>query len=116
MLGWSNAEIVVVPWVTGSPPAPTWFYTRGRDSVRIEVRDHGTTFELFVSGPGARKRFVECPDHWAVVESQIVEETHLLALGFTLERFTADQRTERPRRSGRRVKVRESRRPDRTDR
>src|SRR4051812_18346790 len=70
MLGWSNAEIVVVPWITGSPPAPTWFYTRGRDSVRIEVRDHGTTFELFVSGPGARKRFVECADHWAVIESQ----------------------------------------------
>jgi hypothetical protein len=60
--------------------------------VRIEVRDHGTVFELVVCGPGRRTRFLQCEDPWAVIECQIAEETHLLALGFTLERFTADRR------------------------
>jgi hypothetical protein len=81
-----------VPWLTGSQPAPTWLYRRGTDSVRIEVRDHGTTFELLVFGPGGRKRVLECEDPWAAIECQIAEESHLLALGYTLERFTADRR------------------------
>lgn len=80
--------MLFVPWVSGSQPAPTWLYTRGTESVRIEVRDHGAWFELVVRGPGERRRFVECADHWAVIESQIAEEAHMLALGYTLERFT----------------------------
>jgi hypothetical protein len=81
-----------MPWASGSQPAPTWFYTRGADSVRIEVRDHGSAFELVVCGPGARERSQECVDAWAVIECQIAEETHLMALGYTLERFTSDLR------------------------
>ena len=87
-----SADIAYVSWVTGSPSAPTWLYTRGGDSVRIEIRDQGSEFELVVSGPGGRKRFLQCTDPWAVIECQIAEETHLLALGFTLERFTTNRR------------------------
>ena len=95
-------------WVTGPQPAPAWLYTRGTDSVRIQVRDHGSAFELVVSGPGERQRVLQCADPWAVIESQIAEETHLLALGYTLERFTANRRKGDDRAWGRPVKVRKN--------
>jgi len=81
-----------VPWISGPQPAPTWLYMRRGESVRIEVRDHGSSYGLMVDGPGARRRLIECQDPWAVIESQLAEETHLLALGYMLERFTSDRR------------------------
>jgi len=86
-----------VPWKTGSQPSPAWLYTRGVDTVRIDVRDQGAEYVLLVRGPGRRRRFVECADPWAVIEAQIVEEGHLLALGYSLERFHADSRRPAPR-------------------
>jgi hypothetical protein len=65
---------------------------RHGESVRIEVRDHGSSYGLMVSGPGHRRRLIECQDPWAVIESQLAEETHLLALGYMLERFTVNRR------------------------
>jgi hypothetical protein len=85
-----------VPWGTGSRPAPTWLYVRQScDAVRIEVHEHGSSYDLVVDGPGLRRRLIECEDTWAVIERQIAEETHLLALGYTLERFTLDRREQK---------------------
>jgi hypothetical protein len=67
-------------------------YTRGEESVRIEVFDQGAALGLLVFGPGHRRHFLECPDPWAVIECQIAQEAHLLAQGYALERFTADRR------------------------
>jgi hypothetical protein len=71
---------------------PTWLYTRGPESVRIEVHEHGLTLSLLVHGPGSRRRIVECDDRWALIERQIAEEARLLALGYTLERCTSARR------------------------
>src|SRR5689334_11884998 len=88
----AGADNDPVPWISGPQPAPTWLYMRRGESVRIEVRDHGSSYGLMVDGPGARRRLIECQDPWAVIESQLAEETHLLALGYMLERFTSDRR------------------------
>lgn len=81
-----------MPRNTRSQPSPAWLYSRGAEKVRIEVRDRGTGFVLVVCGPGQRERSTECADPWSVIESQITEESHLLALGYSLERFHADSR------------------------
>lgn len=60
--------------------------------MRIGVRDRGAAYVLVVCGPGLRERSIECADPWAVIESQMVEEGHLLALGYSLEHFHADSR------------------------
>jgi hypothetical protein len=89
-----------VPWATGSQPSPSWFYTRGNDSARIDVCDQGSAFIVVVHGPGERRRCIECADPWAVIESQIAEESYLVALGYSLERFNADRGRPTPRRWG----------------
>lgn len=81
-----------VRWKAEPQPSPAWLYKRGPDTVRIEVRDRGTAYVLAVCGPGQRERSIECQDPWAVIESQVAEEGHLLALGYSLERFHADSR------------------------
>lgn len=88
----AGADKDPVPWISGPQPAPTWLYMRQGESVRIEVLDHGSSYGLMVHGPGQRRRLIECQDPWAVIESQLAEETHLLALGYMLERFTVDRR------------------------
>ena len=87
-----------MPWITGSQPAPTWLYTRQGEAVRIEVRDQGSSYGLVIHGPGHRRRDIECPDPWAVIERQLAEETHLVTLGYMLERFTSDRRRSSSRR------------------
>ena len=93
----TGADKDPVPWISGPQPAPTWLYMRQGESVRIEVRDHGSSYGLIVHGPGHRRRLIECQDPWAVIDSQLAEETHLLALGYMLERFTSDRRRLLPR-------------------
>lgn len=86
-----------MPWTTGSESAPTWLYLRrSSEAVRIEVRDQGSCYGLMVDGPGERRRVIECQDPWAVIERQMAEESHLLALGYTLERFSLDRREPQP--------------------
>jgi len=88
-----------------SHAVPTWLYTRGRDSVRIEVREQGSTLSLIVQGPGVRRRVVECDDRWTLIERQIAEEARLLTLGYTLERLTSGRRAPAgARRGGRTVR------------
>jgi hypothetical protein len=70
------------------------------DSVRIVVRDDGSGLSLLVQGPGPRRRVIECADRWTLIERQIAEEARLLALGYTLERFTSDRRRQPRRRGG----------------
>jgi hypothetical protein len=94
-----------VPWFTGAQPAPAWIYSRQTDTVRIEVRDHGSRFGLVVTGPGSRRRFLECADAWDVIQRQIAEEAHLLVLGYVLDRFTADRRSRPDRSWGQPVRV-----------
>ena len=96
---------ITVPWISGPQPAPTWLYMRQGESVRIEVLDHGSSYGLMVHGPGHRRRLIECQDPWAVIESQLAEETHLLALGYMLERFTVDRRRSISRQSAEPVTV-----------
>jgi hypothetical protein len=90
--------VIVEP--SGSQASPTWLYSRGRESVRIVVREQGSALSLLVQGPGPRRRVIECGDRWSLIERQIAEEARLLALGYTLERFTSDRRRQ-PGRRGR---------------
>lgn len=85
---------------SSSQPPPIWLFSRGRDSVRIVVREEGSALSLLVQGPGPRRRVIECADRWTLIERQISEEARLLALGYTLERFTSDRRRQPRRRGG----------------
>ena len=58
--------------------------------MRIDVVERSSSFLLVVSGPGRRRRSIECRDRWAVIEEQIAQEARLLATGYVLERTTID--------------------------
>ena len=64
-----------------------WLYTRGADSVRIEVRDEGTRFLVVVKGPGERGSHRVLTDFAAALQHQQTLQAELLAHAFVLEGY-----------------------------
>jgi len=76
-------------------PRTTWLFTRGRESVRLEVRDavEGVGgVELLVCGPGLKRETYTFADTLALLVQQAEIERRLMGLGFFLEQFITDRR------------------------
>jgi hypothetical protein len=73
-------------------PQTAWLFTRGRESVRLEVRDGGKGVELVVSGPGIKRETYNFPDTLALLVHQAEMERRLVSLGFFLEQFITERR------------------------
>jgi hypothetical protein len=69
-----------------------WLFTRGRESVRLEVRHSAETVELLVSGPGGRRETYSFADTLAALVHQAEVERRLVGRGFFLEQFITDRR------------------------
>jgi hypothetical protein len=74
------------------PIPAAWLYTRGTESVRIDVMRDGDLFVLSVSGPGKRRMLQQCADALAVLDAQLAHEAFLIAQGFTLHDFATRRR------------------------
>ena len=73
-------------------PQTAWLFTRGRDSVRLEVRHSAEGVELLVSGPGVKRETYNFPDTLALLVHQAEMERRLVGLGFCLEEFVTERR------------------------
>ena len=73
-------------------PRNAWLFTRGRESVRLEVREVTTGVQLVVCGPGVKRETYEFPDMLALMVREAELERSLVRLGFTLEEFISDRR------------------------
>ena len=87
-----------MPWLSGPQAAPAWLYTRESDTVRLEVRDVGSAFELLSSGPGQVRHVYRCTDALALINQQMQIEQGLVAAGYSLENFVIDRRVAKDRR------------------
>lgn len=73
-------------------PQTAWLFTRGRESVRLEVRDSAEGVELLVCGPGVKRETYNFADTLALLVHQAEIERRLVGLGFFLEQFITDRR------------------------
>ena len=78
-------------WV-GDGPQTAWLFTKGRESVRLEVQADGNVVRLLVKGPGPKRATHDFPDMTALVTYQSSYEQQLAGQGFSLEKFTAGRR------------------------
>ena len=67
-------------------------FTRGRDSVRVEVITRANGVTLLVKGPGSKRARYEFDDMEALVRQQADLEQQLTAGGFARERFVTERR------------------------
>ena len=72
-----------------STPRVRWVYVRGNETIRVEAWDYAGRSQLLVCGPDTRRRIYDFDDALALVQHQADYEAHLLALGYSLERFTS---------------------------
>ena len=72
-----------------STPRVRWVYVRGNETIRVEAWDDAGRSQLHVCGPDTRRRIYDFDDALALVQHQADYEAHLLALGYSLERFTS---------------------------
>jgi hypothetical protein len=78
-----------------APDAPrvVWLFTRGRESVRIEVTAGETGGgRLVVKGPSSKRALYEFADMMTLMEHQAQLEAQLVTTGYTLEQFTSERR------------------------
>ena len=66
-----------------------WVYVCGDATIRIEACDDGGRPQLRVCGPDTRRRIYDFDDALSLVQHQADYESHLVALGYSLERFTS---------------------------
>jgi hypothetical protein len=69
-----------------------WLFTRGRESVRLEVRHSPDRVELIVCGPGIKRETYAFADTLALLVHQAEMERRLVGLGFFLEQFITERR------------------------
>jgi hypothetical protein len=73
-------------------PQTAWLFTRGRESVRLEVRHSADSVELVVCGPGVKCETYSFADTLALLVQQAEIERRLVGLGFYLEQFITERR------------------------
>jgi hypothetical protein len=73
-------------------PRTAWLFTRGRESVRMQVIGEGRCITLRVAGPGAKRAAYDFPDMLALLQHEAQLESHLVAQGYTLEEFISERR------------------------
>jgi hypothetical protein len=73
-------------------PRRVRLFTRGRDSVRVEVVPRGSGATVLVKGPGSKRASYDCVDALDLVRQQAAVEAELAADGFALERFVTERR------------------------
>jgi len=88
--GWVDSDEQQPPLHHG--PQTAWLFTRGRESVRLEVRDSEQGVQLAVCGPGTKRTIYDYPDTLALLVHQAEIERHLAGMGFFLEKFITDRR------------------------
>ena len=67
-------------------------YTRGRDSVRLEVVPRTGGVRLLVKGPGSKRASYDFDDVSELAREQASLEEQLAAGGFALERHVTERR------------------------
>lgn len=78
-----------------APDAPrvAWLFTRGRESVRIEVKAaEAGGGRLTVKGPRSKRGSYDFSDMTALMEHQAQLEAQLVTAGYALEQFTSERR------------------------
>ena len=75
-----------------SSPRDVWLFTRGRDSVRVEVMALARGVRLVVKGPGSKRESYDFDDMRELARQQETVEEQLAARGFALERFVTERR------------------------
>jgi len=74
-------------------PQAAWLFTRGKDSVRLEVHETKEgAVSLVVMGPGRAVATYTFPDMTTLVNFQSSYEQHLRSQGFAFERFMPERR------------------------
>jgi hypothetical protein len=73
-------------------PGSVRLFTRGRDSVRVEVVARTGGVRLLVKGPGAKRASYDFDDVTELARHQSEVEQQLAAIGFELERFVTERR------------------------
>jgi hypothetical protein len=73
-------------------PQTAWLFTRGRESVRLEVREFEGGVQLIVCGPGTKRASYDFPDTLALLVHQAELERHLVGMGYLLEEFMTERR------------------------
>lgn len=76
-----------------------WLFTKGGDSVRLEVRSHPAGVQFIVEGPGAILNTFELPPGTTVTSLRDEYERNLLADGYRLQ-VVSERRVEGERRRG----------------
>jgi hypothetical protein len=83
------------PSMVFAPEAPrvAWLFTRGRESVCIEVTaGEAGGGRLTVKGPSSKRASYEFADMMTLMEHQAQLEAQLVTTGYTLEQFTSERR------------------------
>jgi hypothetical protein len=73
-------------------PQTAWLFTRGRESVRLEVRHTAEGVQLMVCGPGPNRETYDFPDTLAMLVHQAELERRLVGLGYFLEEYMTERR------------------------
>ena len=73
-------------------PGTVRLFTRGRDSVRVEVVMRAGVAKLLVKGPGAKRASYDFEDLTQLAQQQALVEQQLAAGGFELERHVTERR------------------------
>ena len=76
----------------GPGPGTVRLYTRGRDSVRLEVVLRANGGRLVVKGPGSKRASYDFDDVTELARQQASVEEQLAAGGFALERHITERR------------------------
>ena len=76
----------------GEGPGIIRLYTRGRDSVRLEVVLRAGGARLLVKGPGSKRASYDFDDVLELARQQASIEEQLAAGGFALERHVTERR------------------------
>jgi hypothetical protein len=75
-------------------PTTSWLYTNGNNqTVRLSVRDVGSSLELMMAGPGHARETRAFADALSLIQYQSKVEAGLVECGFALEDFVTERRS-----------------------
>src|SRR3712207_5255872 len=83
-----NRRVMSLAW---DPARTAWLFTRGRESVRLQVVPSARGVTLRVAGPGPKRASYDFADMVTLLQHQTDLEGHLVAQGYSLEQFLSER-------------------------